>query len=119
MSSHGRAWLDSRARDVPPSLATRMRLAVDVIAAAAPPDVPGELAAAALACLQQAFDGCDERDAALHLLAADALVTGACEAAAGAVATPREAALEALCAEMSLERLSLLLPQRQHGDGSP
>jgi hypothetical protein len=118
MSSHGRAWLDSHVRDVPPSLATRMRLAVDVIAAAAPPDVPGELGAAALACLQQAFDGCDERDAALHLLAADALMTGACEAAARAGAT-REAAFETLCADMSVARLSLLLPQRQHGDGSP
>jgi hypothetical protein len=118
MSSHGRAWLDSRARDVPPSLAARMGQAVDVIVAAAPPDLPGELAAAALDCLQHAFDRCDERDAALHLLAADALMTGACEAAAGVAAT-REAALESLCAEMSLQRLSLLLPQRLHGDGLP
>jgi hypothetical protein len=118
MSRHGRAWLASRADDVPPSLQARMEPAVDGTAAATPPDVAGELAAAALACLQQAFDDCDERGAALHLLAADALMTSACEAAAGSPATPH-AALETLCEAMSLRRLSLLLPQHQREDDSP
>jgi hypothetical protein len=118
MSTHGRAWLASRANDVPPSLQARMELAVDGTAAATPPDVAGDLAAAALACLEQAFDNCDERGAALHLLAADALMTGACEAAAGSPAIPH-AALEALCEAMSLRRLSLLLPQHRHEDDSP
>jgi hypothetical protein len=118
MSRHGRAWLASRADDVPPSLQARMELAVDGTAAATPPDVAGELTAAALACLQQAFANCDERGAAQHLLAADALITGACEAAADSAAG-RNAALDTVCEATSLPRLSLLLPQQRHEDGSP
>jgi hypothetical protein len=44
--------------------------------------LPAVLADAALACLRDAWS-CDDRAAALHLLAADALLTYACEAAAG------------------------------------
>jgi hypothetical protein len=44
--------------------------------------VPAALADAARACLRDALAAGDERAAALHLLAADALITYACEAAA-------------------------------------
>jgi hypothetical protein len=47
-------------------------------------DEPALLAAAALACLADALGHGDDRAAALHLLAADALLTVACEAAADA-----------------------------------
>jgi hypothetical protein len=150
VSGHGRAWLAVRAGAVPPSLQARMESAVEAVAAAAQPDVPAELSGAAIACLLRAFEGCDERAAALHLLAADALMTSACEAAAGvdsadagaATAAPAAAAtaatstaataaaataatstaataaaaLDALCASVSLRRLSLLLPDDGHND---
>jgi hypothetical protein len=96
-----------------------MESAVGAMPAAAPPDVPAELNGAAIACLQRAFAGCDERAAALHLLAADALMTSACEAAAGvdsADAAGAAAALDAMCASVSLRRLSLLLPGNDHDD---
>jgi hypothetical protein len=147
VSGHGRAWLAVRAGAVPPSLQARMESAVEAVAAAAPPDVPAELSGAAIACLLRAFEGCDERAAALHLLAADALMTSACEAAAGvdsadagaapaaaataatstaataaaataatSTAATAAAALDALCASVSLRRLSLLLPDGDHDD---
>jgi hypothetical protein len=85
-------------------------------AVTAPPAVPAELGAAAIACLREALDRCDERGAALHLLAADALVTAACEAAGGAGSTPSSpaahdvaAALAGLCDEFSVARLSRLV----------
>lgn len=43
--------------------------------------IPSGLAEAARACLRDALDIGDDRRAALHLLAADALMTYACEAA--------------------------------------
>lgn len=44
--------------------------------------IPGALADAARICLREALAVGDSREAALHLLAADALITYACEAAA-------------------------------------
>ena len=44
--------------------------------------IPGALADAARICLRAALAEGDDREAALHLLAADALITYACEAAA-------------------------------------
>jgi hypothetical protein len=54
-----------------------------VLAAAVPVGsrVHAELAAAAITCLQAAIRIGDDRSAAIHLLAADALITAACEAA--------------------------------------
>lgn len=43
--------------------------------------IPSALAEAARACLRDALEIGDDRRAALHLLAADALMTYACEAA--------------------------------------
>jgi hypothetical protein len=81
MSARARAWVAARADAVPAQLVAVMRDAVD--------QVPGEelelphaLAEAALYCLRHALHDCDDRSAALPLLAADALMTSACEAAA-------------------------------------
>jgi hypothetical protein len=84
--------------------------------AAEPADIAAQLGAAALVCLREALDRCDDRAAALHLLAADALMTAACEAAATTVDSaharderevPR--ALSELCAVFSTARLSALV----------
>jgi hypothetical protein len=106
VSEHGRAWLAARSGAVPTSLAAQMELAVKTVPASDPPDIPGELTEAALSCLQRAFEDCDRRPAALHLLAADALITSACEAAAEEGSHALAAVLEAV----SLARLETLLP---------
>jgi hypothetical protein len=103
-----RQWLDRRGGDVPPALQQRMLEAVD---AGAGESVPAVLADASLACLRDALELCDDRAAALHLLAADALVTAACEAAAEAAAAPdasqeSSAALDTLCADLTPPRLA-------------
>jgi hypothetical protein len=83
-----RSWLEANSAGAPPALLARMLRALDdterTTAAgvgSAPEGVPGALSAAALTCLREALERCDERHAALHLLAADALITAACEAA--------------------------------------
>jgi hypothetical protein len=112
---------------VPDTLYARMTRAVDAVADAAPGrgngavssstheagtheagplDEPGLLAAAALACLADALGHGDDRVAALHLLAADALLTVACEAAADA-ADP-VARIGALAERYSVARLAPL-----------
>ena len=80
MSEAARAWLATHAADVPAQLQQRMEDAAAAVDAQ--PRVADELAAAAVACLRIAAERCDERAAALHLLAADALVTHACALAA-------------------------------------
>ena len=67
--------------------------------------VPASLADAARVCLRDAMAAGDDRSAALHLLAADALITYACEAAADT----RAAAFDAVARAAAPERLSLLL----------
>ena len=72
------SWLAPRLADAPARLRERMlhalpRPAVDPI--------PEQLAAAALDCLRAAMHNPSERASALDLLAADALLTHACEAA--------------------------------------
>jgi hypothetical protein len=77
-----REWLDARGRDVPPSLHRRM---LDAIAATdgSTGAVPLQLAAAAMTCVREATACGNDRSAAIHLLAADALMTDAVELAAG------------------------------------
>jgi hypothetical protein len=103
MNDRARAWLAMRTGTVPPALEARMESAL----ADVPGDdsVPAALADAARACLRDAVAGCDDRDAALHLLAADALITCACEAAADEDA----AALDALAQAHAPERLAHLV----------
>jgi len=88
------AWLKERQAGVPASLAERMRRYV----ADGPPAPPADrLAQAARAALRAALDRPDERASALDLLAADALITAAFEAAAqdGPAAVDRLAAASA------------------------
>lgn len=75
-----RAWIEAREPDIPEPLRGRMRSALSMTAGDADPATG--LAHAALDCLHAALDAGDERRAALHLLAADALITHAAEAAA-------------------------------------
>lgn len=87
--SRAQAWLAPRLADVPASLAHRMTAALDDVASNTDPadraaSIPVVLGEAALNCLRAAMPRCDDREAALHLLAADALITSACEAAADA-----------------------------------
>lgn len=95
-------WLDARTPAPPPELRARMAEALQPAQTRA-----GALAEGALACLKAALDRGGERAAALDLLAADALLTYAMEAAA-------EAGAEAL-AEMTdaygPARLAALRPE--------
>lgn len=81
---HGAAeWLRRHAPDAPASLVARMDRAVQEAARAHPRlEAADALGQAALSCLREALEQCDERAAALPLLAADALITAACEHAA-------------------------------------
>lgn len=88
-----RPWLAAREAGVPPALRDRIRELLDAaereradLAAAAPPEpVAATLARAAAGALRlAAAGGCARRADALDVLAADALVTYACEAIAGA-----------------------------------
>ena len=67
-------WLGSRLGDVPPSLRRRLEEAIATHGS--------DLRAVAARLLEEAKQGDGGRDTALTLLAADALVTYACELAA-------------------------------------
>lgn len=73
------AWLDAREKAPPPELRERIAAALAEVTAET---VPGALAEAALACLRDTIAAPEERASALDLLAADALLTYALEAAA-------------------------------------
>ncbi len=77
--SEALAWLDARAAAPPPELRERMAAALADVTSET---VPGTLAEAALSCLQATMAAGGERASALDLLAADALLTYALEAAA-------------------------------------
>ncbi|MQA90020.1 MAG: hypothetical protein GEU90_07285 [Gemmatimonas sp.] len=74
-------WIEERLGSAPRELLDVMRAAVR---AHDLPDVPEALAAAAIALYKQVVDGAGGREDALPLLAADALLTHAFEAAAEA-----------------------------------
>ncbi len=80
-SMHALAWLEQREPRAPEPLFARMAAA---LSRRTETDVPAALAGAALACLRAAVEGGRDRAAAWDLLAADALLTYACEAAAEA-----------------------------------
>ena len=80
MSAPAVAWLAAYAGPVPPQLAARMRQAADHEDAGT--GIAADLGAAALRCLGAAVPLGEQRAGALPLLAADALITCACEAAA-------------------------------------
>lgn len=100
-----RDWLGRREATTPTRLGARMRAALDPIEAE-PEDVPSALGAAALVCLRDALAKGSHREAAVDLLAADALLTYGCEAAADA----GPGALERFANEYGAARLAALLP---------
>src|SRR5688500_5570900 len=97
MSEAARTWLATHADDVPAQLQQRMEEAAGAVGAL--PRVADELAAAAVECLRLAAQRCDERAAALHLLAADALLTHACALAAEAGSDALDELARALTAQ--------------------
>ncbi|HSK19770.1 MAG TPA: hypothetical protein VK912_11540 [Longimicrobiales bacterium] len=103
MSDRARAWLATRAGAVPPALEARMESAMDDVVGQ--DTVPAALAAAARVCMRDALAAGDDRSAAVHLLAADALITYACEAAADG----RDAEFDVVARAAAPERLALLL----------
>jgi hypothetical protein len=97
------------AAEIPAALRERMRVALADARAGGAPDGsgPGEmLARAALDCLRLVLASSGERESALDLLAADALLTDAVAAAA-----ERGPAALAAFAEESLARIAALLPE--------
>ena len=78
--SDAQRWLDARPRPLPSPLREAVRVAVERTSAGT--DLPSRLAMAALDLLRSVARGPTDRRVALDLLAADALLTAACEAAA-------------------------------------
>lgn len=99
-----RDWLLYRAPAPPRELLDRMLSALGEAAPAA--DLPSRLGEAALVCVAAALERVEERGAALDLLAADALLTYGCEAAAES----EPGALERFARDFGATRLSRLLP---------
>lgn len=105
MSSPARAWLDQWRAAVPPTLAAVVEQAVSA-ADDGVSDAAAALSDAAVASLRAALRIGDDRAAALHLLAADALITAALEAAAR---SNRE--FGDLAARFSADRLSTVFQE--------
>ena len=103
MTDPGR-WLDARAVPAPPAV----RAEVDARVAGTDPSAPlhDRFAAAALAALEAVVEEPSRRDTAHVLLAADALLTYACEAAAEAGLDE----LDRVTAALDMARFSELLP---------
>ena len=100
------AWLDAR----PPAPAG-VRAIIDELLAGTDPalTLPDRLAAAGLAALEQVVARPSERRTAPTLLAADALLTYACEAAAEA----GPETLDRLTRDLDFERFSQLMPEER------
>lgn len=98
------SWLDARANAPPAELRDRMG---EALAAVSSETVPGALAEAALSCMKDTLAAPEERASALDLLAADALLTYALEAAAELGAEM----LRDITSEYGPEKLSTLLPR--------
>ena len=79
-----RCWLEPRLRDTPPELARDILHLLEQVPSAALSDPPRALVAAALAGLDEVAGGAGDRSEAIRLLAADAALTWAFEAAAEA-----------------------------------
>jgi hypothetical protein len=102
-ASAARDWLLRRLPPPPRELLDRMLTALGESAPAV--DLSSRLGEAAVVCLTAAIDRVGERAAALDLLAADALLTYACEAAAES----EPGGLERFARDFGAERLALLL----------
>lgn len=104
MTAQALAWLDARPEPAPPEVRQRMAEALAGVMAGT---VPGALAEGALACLQATIAAPQQRATALDLLAADALLTYALEAAAEISA----AALREMTQAYGPNALASLLPE--------
>jgi hypothetical protein len=102
-----REWLERREPPAPPRLFERMHAALEgsTHTAARLDAIFGE---AALVCLRAALDKGDTRAAALDLLAADALFSYACEAAAEV----GPEAIERFARDFGAARLADLVPRQ-------
>jgi hypothetical protein len=98
------AWLDGRTPAAPPALRVRMNASLAAVQGTSIASVLGE---AALHALELAVEQCDERSAAVDLLAADALLTYAMEAAAEHGADT----IEAVAMAYGGSRLVQLIPE--------
>lgn len=111
-----RDWLERHVTGAPPALRERMAAAIEGLeGAAATGGVPLLLARAAEECLRATLASPSERPAALHLLAADALLTHACQAAAAQGLD----ALETFTAEWGPARLARVGADGGPGAGTP
>jgi hypothetical protein len=111
VSRRARVWLVERAGPVPPSLQAAMERAADAARGdrVGADSLPEILADATMRALRDAVRLGADREGALPLLAADALVTFACEAAAEA-GVDTEAVLDRVCAAFAPALLDDLLP---------
>jgi hypothetical protein len=103
-------WLDARRPAPPPSL----RLAMIEALAEAGPDAGSlaeRLAAAGLDALARVVAAPSARARAIHLLAADALITYACEAAVEEEASEGNDAVDRLTRRLDLHRFARTLEQ--------
>jgi hypothetical protein len=98
-------WLQQHSAGLPASLSEHMLRALeDAVPDDASASTAEALMLAALSCLRKAVELCDSRQGALPLLAADGLMTAACEAAAQQGAS----ALDNLCARIAPHTLETL-----------
>jgi hypothetical protein len=102
-------WLADRDAEVPAALREEMRAAVRQVPEDGETGVALRLAAAAAACLRRAVDLGVSREGAWPLLAADALLTYACEAAADAELAGHAGTVAALCRRIGPAGLETLV----------
>jgi hypothetical protein len=104
MTHAAKLWL-KHSSGVPASLSEFMSRALqDAVSDDASVSTSEALLLAAMSCLREAVDLCEERQGALPLLAADGLMTAACEAAAQQGA----AVLDSLCVRIAPHDLETL-----------
>jgi hypothetical protein len=105
MTHAAKLWLHQHSAAVPASLSEFMSRALhDAVSRNASASTSEALLLAAMSCLREAVDLCEERHGALPLLAADGLMTAACEAAAQQGA----AVLDSLCVRTAPHELETL-----------
>lgn len=97
MATVGEIWLDQRDADAPEVLRDVMRAALREAEGGGADGTVEQLAVAAAFCLRRAVELGASRQGAWPLLAADALLTYACEAAAEETYRGRTGALAELC----------------------
>jgi hypothetical protein len=105
MTHAAKLWLHQHSTGVPASLSERMLRALDdAVSDDASASTSEALLLAAMSCLREAVDLCDARQGALPLLAADGLMTAACEVAAHQGAS----VLDNLCVRVAPHTLDTL-----------